>query len=235
MLSFDPDDARYLSELAEFVGVPSVSRDADAGTMRAAAQWLAGQLRFAGGRVGRTDGPPPVPGGWLGAPRAPPVLVYGHHYVQPTPPPTARHQGGSGGPVASRLHARREILAGRHEGDGTVAVAGFSDGTAPLTAERRRQLAAVSFSEPQYLRELGLAQAHGEAGYSTLERLWERPTLDVNGIRGGGKYTVIPRVAVGHVSCRLVPGQDPDKVIEAITAHVSRAPAPGTRLTRHPD
>jgi len=57
MLSFDPVDARYLSELAEFVGVPSVSRDATAGTMYAAAQWLAGQLRFAGGRVVRTDVP----------------------------------------------------------------------------------------------------------------------------------------------------------------------------------
>jgi acetylornithine deacetylase/succinyl-diaminopimelate desuccinylase-like protein len=349
MLSFDPDDARYLSELAEFVGVPSVSRDADAGTMHTAAQWLAGQLHFAGGRVVRTDGHPLVRGEWLGAPGAPTILVYGHYDVQPTgdladwdSPPfeltvdgdvmrgrgatddkgpvyivlktaqafagqegglplnvkflfegeeeigspnlpaflrrhagelaadlvvsadgamwrpaepsvalaskglvtldimvdganTDLHSGRYGGTVANPLHVLSEILASLHDRDGTVAVAGFYDGIAPLTAERRRQLAAVSFSEPQYLRELGLAQAHGEVGYSTLERLWERPTLDVNGIRGGGKYTVIPRVAVGHVSCRLVPGQDPDKVIAAITAHVSRAPAAGMRVTVHPD
>jgi acetylornithine deacetylase/succinyl-diaminopimelate desuccinylase-like protein len=84
MLSFDPDDARYVSELAEFVGVPSVSRDADADTMHAAAQWLAGQLRFAGGRVVRTDGHPVVRGEWLGAPGAPTILVYGRYDVQPT-------------------------------------------------------------------------------------------------------------------------------------------------------
>ncbi|HEY5988292.1 MAG TPA: hypothetical protein VIV12_18230, partial [Streptosporangiaceae bacterium] len=84
MLSFDPDDARYLRELAEFVGVPSVSRDATAGTMHAAARWLAGQLRFAGGRVAPTDGHPVVRGEWLGAPGAPTILVYGHYDVQPT-------------------------------------------------------------------------------------------------------------------------------------------------------
>jgi acetylornithine deacetylase/succinyl-diaminopimelate desuccinylase-like protein len=84
VLSFDPDDARYLRELAEFVGVPSVSRDATADTMHAAARWLAGQLRFAGGRVVPTDGHPIVQGAWLGAAGAPTILVYGHYDVQPT-------------------------------------------------------------------------------------------------------------------------------------------------------
>jgi len=148
---------------------------------------------------------------------------------------TDLHSGRYGGTVANPLHVLSAILASLHDRDGTVAVAGFYDGIAPLTAARRRQLAAISFSEPQYLRDLGLTQAHGEAGYSTLERLWERPTLDVNGIWGGGKYTVVPRVAVGHVSCRLVPGQDPDNVIEVITAHVSRVAAAGVRVTVHPD
>src|SRR6266487_310004 len=84
MLSFDPGDARYLRELAEFVAVPSVSRDADPGTMLAAARWLVGQLEFAGGRVVPTAGHPVVLGEWLGAPGAPTVLVYGHYDVQPT-------------------------------------------------------------------------------------------------------------------------------------------------------
>jgi len=145
------------------------------------------------------------------------------------------HSGRYGGTVANPLHVLSAILASLHDRDGTVAAPGFYDGIAPLTAARRRKLAAISFSEPQYLRDLGLTQSHGEAGYSTLERLWERPTLDVNGIWGGGKYTVIPRVAVGHVSCRLVPGQDPDNVIEVITAHVSRVAAAGVRVTVHPD
>ena len=84
MLSFDPDDARYLRELAEFVAMPSVSAQAGRDTMRATAQWLAGQLAFAGGRVVETDGHPVVRGDWLGAEGAPTVLVYGHYDVQPT-------------------------------------------------------------------------------------------------------------------------------------------------------
>ena len=349
MLSFSHDDAGYVSELAEFVAVPSVSRDASADTMHAAARWLAGQLSFAGGRVVQTAGHPVVLGEWLGAPGAPTVLVYGHFDVQPTgdlaewlTPPfeltvegdivrgrgatddkgpvyivlktaqafveqegglplnvkflfegeeeigspnlpaflhehagdlaadlvisadgamwrptepsvalaskglvsldiqvegasTDLHSGRFGGTVANPVHVLCEILASLHDRDGTVAVPGFYDGIPPVTAERRRQIRDVSFAEESYLRDLGLAHAHGEAGYTTLERLWERPTLDVNGIKGGGKYTVIPRVAVGHVSCRLVPGQDPDAVIDAITKHVRRAPTAGTRVTVLPD
>ncbi len=84
MHSFDSGDARYIRELAEFVAVPSVSRDASPDTMRAAARWLAGQLAFAGGRVVETDGHPVVRGEWFGAAGAPTILVYGHYDVQPT-------------------------------------------------------------------------------------------------------------------------------------------------------
>src|SRR5215472_9041190 len=84
MLSFDPGDAGYLAELTEFVAVPSISRDATAPTMRAAARWLAARLEFAGGRVVQTEGHPVVRGEWLGAPGAPTILVYGHYDVQPT-------------------------------------------------------------------------------------------------------------------------------------------------------
>jgi acetylornithine deacetylase/succinyl-diaminopimelate desuccinylase-like protein len=143
---------------------------------------------------------------------------------------TDLHSGRYGGTVANPLHALSAIVASLHRPDGTVAVDGFYDGIPALTAERRREIAAVPFDEAEYLRALGLAEAHGEAGYSTLERLWERPTLEVNGMAGGGKYTVIPHLGVAHVSCRLVPGQDPDRVIEAIVAHVAAQPAPGVRV-----
>ena len=143
---------------------------------------------------------------------------------------TDLHSGRYGGTVANPLHALGAIVASLHRPDGTVAVDGFYDGIPALTAERRREIAAVPFDEAEYLRALGLAEAHGEAGYSTLERLWERPTLEVNGMAGGGKYTVIPHLGVAHVSCRLVPGQDPDRVIEAIVAHVGAQPAPGVRV-----
>ena len=101
------------------------------------------------------------------------------------------HSGRYGGTVANPLHALAEIV-GLHDQAGTVAVPGFYDGIPPLTDERRAVLAGVDFSEAGYLAALGLAQGHGEAGYSTLERLWERPTLEVNGISGGGKYAGDP-------------------------------------------
>jgi acetylornithine deacetylase/succinyl-diaminopimelate desuccinylase-like protein len=348
-LQFEDEDAGYLSELAEYVAVPSVSRDAGPDTMRAAARWLAGQLDFAAGRVVETDGHPAVLGEWLGAPGAPTILVYGHYDVQPTgdeaewvTPPfelhvdgevargrgvtddkgpvymvlktarafiaqegglplnvkfllegeeeigsphlpafvTARaaelaadlvisadgamwrpdepslslaskglvsmdirvegaatdlHSGRFGGTVANPLHALAEIVAGLHHPDGGVAVAGFYDGIPPLTAQRRAQLAGIDFDETRFLSELGLAAGHGEPGYTTLERLWERPTLEVNGVRGGGKYTVIPHVAVASISCRLVPGQDPGHVIDAITAHVAAHQPRGVTVTVLPD
>jgi acetylornithine deacetylase/succinyl-diaminopimelate desuccinylase-like protein len=145
------------------------------------------------------------------------------------------HSGRYGGTVANPLHALSEILASLHTPGGTVAVAGFYDGIPPLSAERRAEIAKVPFDETGYLRELGLTEAHGEAGFTTLERLWERPTLEVNGVQGGGKYTVIPHVAVANVSGRLVPGQDPDAVLDAIVAHVSAQPAPGVRVTTQVD
>jgi acetylornithine deacetylase/succinyl-diaminopimelate desuccinylase-like protein len=84
MLSFDATDSDYIDELTDYVAVPSVSRDATEETMRAAAEWLAAQLSFAGGRVVATQGHPVVRADWLGAPDAPTILVYGHYDVQPT-------------------------------------------------------------------------------------------------------------------------------------------------------
>ncbi len=344
------DDSAYLAELSEFVAIPSVSRDADPPTMRAAAHWLASQLSFANGRVLPTAGHPVVRGEWQHPePGAPTILVYGHYDVQPTgdlaewiTPPfepavdgdvirgrgstddkgpiyivlktaqafmadegglplnvkflfegeeeigspnlpsyvrehaaelaadlvisadgamwrpsepsvslaskglvsldiivdgasTDLHSGRYGGTVANPLHALAEILASLHDPDGTVAVDGFYDGIPELSASRRAEIAGIQFSAEKFLAELGLTQAHGERGYSTLERLWERPTLEVNGVRGGGKYTVIPHVAVAHVSCRLVPGQDPDAVLAAIAAHVAGRPAPGVAVSVRAD
>ena len=141
------------------------------------------------------------------------------------------HSGRYGGTVANPLHELSRIVASLHRPDGTIAVDGFYDGIPPLTPQRRAEIAAIPFDEAQFLGAIGLTEGHGEAGYSTLERLWERPTLEVNGMQGGGKYTVIPHTAVANVSCRLVPGQDPDRVIDAIVAHVRAQPAPGVRVS----
>jgi len=80
-LAFDQPDTAFIDELAEFVSIPSVSRDASPGTMRQAAEWLTGQLEFATPRIEPTQGHPVVRADWLGAPGAPTILVYGHYDV----------------------------------------------------------------------------------------------------------------------------------------------------------
>lgn len=145
------------------------------------------------------------------------------------------HSGRYGGTVANPVHALLQVLASLHTTDGGVAVAGFYEGIPPLSAHRRAEIAAVSFDEDEFVGELGLAEGHGEPEYSLLERLWERPTLEINGLSAGGKYTVIPHVARAHISCRLVPGQDPEAVLEAITHHIKSQNTPGARVQVLPD
>lgn len=141
------------------------------------------------------------------------------------------HSGRYGGTVANPIHALVELLATLHHPDGRIAVEGFDDGVPALSDEERNEIEAVPFSEEAYRADLGVDQTHGEPGLGTLARLWTRPTLEINGIRGGGSYTVIPRVASAHLTCRLVAGQDPDAVYEAIVRHVTARAPHGTRAT----
>ena len=145
------------------------------------------------------------------------------------------HSGRYGGTVANPVHVLAEVLAGLHRHDGSVAVAGFYDGIPALTPERRAEIAAVSFSDQEYKDTLVINEVFGEPGYSTLERLWERPTLEINGIHAGGKYTVIPHLATAHISCRLVPGQAPGKVLQAIKNHIATATHDGVKITMRAD
>jgi acetylornithine deacetylase/succinyl-diaminopimelate desuccinylase-like protein len=140
------------------------------------------------------------------------------------------HSGRYGGTVANPVHALSAILAGLHTADGRVAVPGFYDGVEELSPRRRAEIDAVPFDEAAYREAVGVPELFGEAGYGTLHRLWERPTLEVNGITAGGKYTVIPHRAVGHLSCRLVGRQDPDRVVAAVRAHVGSLRPPGVRV-----
>lgn len=145
------------------------------------------------------------------------------------------HSGRFGGTVANPVHVLTEILASLHHSNGQIAVDGFYDGIAPLTDQRRKEIAEVSFDEKSYMEGLGIAEVFGEAGFTTLERLWERPTLEINGIKAGGKYTVIPHIATGHISARLVPGQLPDRVLTAITQHINDQKFDGARVRVIPD
>ncbi len=140
------------------------------------------------------------------------------------------HSGRFGGTVANPLHALIQVLDSLHTPEGAVAVEGFYDGIPPLTDARRAEIAKVAWDDDAYFGNLGLPGGHGEPGYTTLERLWERPTLEINGVAAGGKYTVIPHLATGHISCRLVPGQDPAHVLQSIVEHINAQVVPGVRV-----
>ncbi len=145
------------------------------------------------------------------------------------------HSGRYGGSVANALHAMAELVASLHSPDGRVAVEGFYDEVATLSDEERRDIAALPFDEGRFLAEVGAPSTFGEAGFSTLERQWARPTLEINGMWGGyqgeGSQTVTPNEAHAKISCRLVPDQHPDKIRALVARHLeTRLPA-GVRLS----
>jgi len=148
------------------------------------------------------------------------------------------HSGRHGGAVANPLHAMARLIATLHDDDGRVAVAGFYDRVRELTPAERAEIAALPFNEASYLAQVGAPATFGEPGYTTLERLWARPTLEVNGMWGGyegpGSKTVIPGEAHAKITCRLVPDQDPAEVVALVTRHLEAHVPPGTRLVIAP-
>lgn len=143
------------------------------------------------------------------------------------------HSGRHGGGVANPLHAAAELVASLHDG-GRVAVAGFYDGAEAPDEAALAALEGLPFDEAAYLDEVGAPAAFGEPGYGTLARQWYRPTLEVNGLFGGyqgpGSKTVLPSEATFKISCRLVPGQDPDAVGAAVRRHLEAHCPPGVTL-----
>jgi acetylornithine deacetylase/succinyl-diaminopimelate desuccinylase-like protein len=145
------------------------------------------------------------------------------------------HSGMFGGAVANPIHALAHVVASMRSADGKIVVDGFYDDVRDLTDDDRARIAAVAFDEARYLRDLQVDAVYGEPGYTTLERAWARPTLEVNGIWGGfqgdGVKTVLPNEAHAKITCRLVANQTPDRVADAIEAHVQRVAPPGVRVT----
>ena len=148
------------------------------------------------------------------------------------------HSGRHGGGVANPLHAMAQLVASLHRPDGRIAIAGFYDSVRELSANERAALAALPFDEAAYLKQVGAPAAFGESGYTTLERQWTRPTLEINGMWGGyegpGQKTVIPSEAHAKITCRLVPDQDPREVVASIARHLEAHVPPGTRLSVSP-
>ncbi|HUF23654.1 MAG TPA: dipeptidase [Vicinamibacterales bacterium] len=141
------------------------------------------------------------------------------------------HSGSFGGALANPAMALSQILAQMKDKSGRIRIDGFYDDVVELTEEERSAWKQLPFNEKQYQRELGARKLFGETGYSTLERIWARPTFEVNGLLSGftgeGAKTVLPAVAMAKVSMRLVPNQDPDTVAQQFEAYVKKV-APKT-------
>ncbi len=146
------------------------------------------------------------------------------------------HSGSFGGAVPNPLHVMAGLLAGLHDGDGRVTLPGFYDKVLALSERERELFGRLPFDEAAWLA--GPAQsrvAAGEAGFTTLERLWARPTAEVNGMWGGytgpGPKTIIPSEAHAKVSFRLVADQDPAAVQQAMQAYVREKVGPAIVAT----
>ncbi len=160
-------------------------------------------------------------------------LVYFQMDVEGTK--TDLHSGGFGGAVVNPAYALAQILAQLKDKHGRVTIPGFYDDVRKLPAEERRALARLPFHEKKFEKDIGAPALFGEKGYSTLERLWTRPTLEINGLYSGfigeGAKTVLPGRAMAKVSMRLVPNQDPARIARLFTQHVKRICPRTVRLT----
>ena len=144
------------------------------------------------------------------------------------------HSGHYGGPALNPLAEIARIVAALHDDQGRVTVPGFYEGVYEISDNLRAQWNACGFDEETYLNSVGFTQSHGEAGYSTLELQWARPTLEINGLWGGyqgaGSKTVIPSKAHCKFTCRLVGDQDPDVLRDRIRAHVQSLLRPDCKI-----
>ncbi|MGD8289029.1 MAG: dipeptidase, partial [Gemmatimonadota bacterium] len=133
-------------------------------------------------------------------------------------PKSDLHSGNYGGSVTNPANALASIIASLHDENGSIAVPGFYDDVIEWDAETLEEIEALPYDEDAFLDEVGVKELAGEKGYTTLERLWIRPTCDVNGLLSGytgpGAKTVLPGKAMAKVSFRLVPNQDPARISE---------------------
>ncbi len=144
------------------------------------------------------------------------------------------HSGMYGATVPNAVRAMVQLAATFHDADGRVQVEGFYDKVHDLTPEEREEIAAVPFDEQAFASDIGLDVLTGEEGWTPVERMWARPTLDMNGIWGGfqgeGTKTVTPREAHLKVTCRLVPDQDPVEIVSLIEKHVRKHCPAGAKV-----
>lgn len=146
--------------------------------------------------------------------------------VEVTGPNSDLHSGSFGGSVHNPIQALSEMIASLHDKNGKVTVKGFYDAVRPLTTTERAAFKKLPWNDKKYAKQLGVQQLYGEKGFTTLERLWARPTLECNGIWGGytgeGAKTVLPSKAFAKISMRLVPDQSSDRTAKLFEQHFKR-------------
>lgn len=145
------------------------------------------------------------------------------------------HSGLYGGGVQNAIHALADILASFRDEHGTIQVEGFYDNVRPLSEEERQAYRELNFDEAALKQEVGVTELFGEEGYSYLEQTWARPTLEINGVFGGfsgeGIKTVLPAEAGAKITCRLVPDQDPNEIVQLLKAHIDKHKPKGVEVT----
>lgn len=141
------------------------------------------------------------------------------------------HSGAYGGSIANPAIVLAQILSACAAPDGKVLIPHFYDDVAPLEQWESENMARLGFDEQAFVGEVNAPRPHGEAGHTTLERIWSRPAFEINGIfggyTGGGSKTIIPASATAKVSARLVPHQNPARICELIAEHI-RSVCPDT-------
>jgi acetylornithine deacetylase/succinyl-diaminopimelate desuccinylase-like protein len=145
------------------------------------------------------------------------------------------HSGVFGGAVANPITALVRLLATLHDDKGHVAVEGLYDKVKPLEDWERKAWRELPLNgDEEILKETGAPALFGEEGYTTLERIWGRPTAEINGIGGGyqgvGTKTVIASHAMAKLTFRLVPNQQGDEILNLVTRHLEKHLPPGVTM-----
>jgi len=163
--------------------------------------------------------------------RGVPSITYGlrglnYYQIELTGPARDLHSGVYGGAVPNPLTVLTELFAKLHDKNFRVTVPGFYEDVATVTSKERKELNALPWKKKEFEVAVGAPGYFGEKGFTTVERLWIRPTLELNGIWGGyqgeGAKTVIPSKAYAKFSTRLVPNQNPKKIAKLVEQHVRK-------------
>ncbi|MHC1784791.1 MAG: dipeptidase [Anaerolineaceae bacterium] len=160
-----------------------------------------------------------------------PTIVYGlrglaYFELRVHGPDHDLHSGMFGGIIHNPAQAICELIAGMHDGSGRVTLPKFYDSVRPMSDEERKELARLPITDEDYLRQTGSPATWGETGYTSVERVGSRPTLEIcgllSGFTGEGSKTVLPGWAMAKISMRLVPNQEPEEVYHQMLAYLDQ-------------